>query len=406
MNSSSGISERFVAAAAATGVALGTLTACSQSEPYPAAYEGFLQPLDVSKEGVLISAEMTSNGLEPEYDPAFPAEYQGAFSVALQHPIVGLAAEQGYVAEAEVRVAARDEASYEPEGMRLVFEVSEAREHEERMYIHSTSVAAIAVHEAVHGITMPWYEAYESERLTGDADRDSNLTQLRQACAGMGEQLQRSFITKNRQDIADTYTELAATFDAVPPNAILAATYGVERLSGHADGFRDAAEAVQSNDPALYPESDGSSCQPSYVTTLPYLAAGNNAAELNGYEQVVSQSEALQRLQQTMDAEINAGFACIDDGAAINDLLGLQHESPVGHPQDNVSEATSSIISILDSHPRYLADCYQGMADNPNKKALFDLVHAILDITAYEHPELIALLEQDAGAAEVVDLFS
>lgn len=384
--------NRLLPAAAAAGVFLGSVTGCGNAAEYPA-YEGALQPLDLPERGTLLSADLS--GVEPdiEFDAALPRDYRSVFYNSLQHPIVRLASETGVVQQATAMIAETDEASYQPQEKEMIFEVSELGPDEPGMYYHSKSIAAIAVHEAVHGITYNWYQVYENNQLSGDETLDNRLADVRAACAELGELIQRDFVTDSRERLIDAYGDLAELYMST----------GQDRFAGQ---FTDAAEGLERNDVILYPESDGSTCSAPYSEHLPYLSAGKAAEQLNGYEEVMANSPELMSLKENLERNVEEAYRCVDDGFAIDDLLNIPRKSGAGHPQDNVTETASSLASILAVNPTYLPECFDSLPSGNYKEKLLDLVQAVLRVMAQENPDLMQIVMQDSDAASVVRQFS
>lgn len=320
--------------------------------------------------------EVDSKGFTSHFKKEVPGSYRKAIEASLEDPLVQYGLKSVPVDTITIRKTEYDEGEADGEHDTITLGLSNGLAAT-RVYRHSEIFTQVLVHEVTHLKSKPWYRFIHDDRK-GPASQRAARQNVVASCKPFRDAAYRSFISSNRSEIADTFSDLASQAS----------------IASQKRQYKDMATLVTEDNPNLYNElRKQNSCQ------LPFVSKMNRAI---GMIETGITPKPLQELNYKLFAYANKDFTCITDGDVAADTF---NEPPGtyshGHPWENPNEFTSSLVTALYSNPRYLEKC---LRNTPHSKQirLKQYARAVLVLT---DPKLIKILERKPVAERLIKDF-
>ncbi|MFZ2545010.1 MAG: hypothetical protein WAW80_03460 [Candidatus Saccharimonadales bacterium] len=112
--------------------------------------------------------------------------------------------------------------------------------------------------------------------------------------------------------------------------------------------------------------------------------------------------EILNCLEITVSKMLEQSFRCIDEGHSEQQQFGLEEPVSVGHPYDGPSEVASSLMTIIDTNPSYIDDCF-GSAHDPLTDSIRKLSKSVMEVSFNTTPQLESVLRKNPEASRAID---
>lgn len=353
-----------------------------------------------------------------------PNDYLEGFEAAVDNLVVGRAFETGAIARLQLMTAANPTQPGYPEhaenghffrGDGVPYATLEIDDEAggDTLYANEAVLETVAVHEAWHGINDAWYRQIGNESLGLTDPRLEALTQrVLTTCSVVRDDIYADVQQQLGDDVALAYDEAAINFraeaarmsqDATPDNDAEAHSFTVI-----GDIFARTATALRYDEARIRLGLAGNHCQGVDIYSLA------NATPDTAYDVVADLPDVMYdhpdlfgslRDVNTAIAAINSSrFTCINDGDALEAAGGYGDYIPDAHPEDDTSEAGSSLFVSVAAAPEYVAECLRQLPA-AWQEDMNDYFGAIRDAAAYVDHEAVSILYRDANTAAVLDSF-
>jgi len=327
-----------------------------------------------------------------------PPATDAGFKKGLQEPLVRLSLHEGTTTFVAIkpdsaREDKKENGEFDGSDGSVTLYVHQGASMNEGLFSNPDILPFALDHENTHALNYAWWDKLSKALYIDDPLLRQKVDRVATTCATINKTIFEQFVIADRDGLIKAYNDAGgAELPRDDLNNI--------RLNNAHDAMVASAQAVESGVPTIFtaPQHMNASCESPSVFSIPLSLA-------QGPMKLPNTPDMFKRI---IDAEIalksdeRRTFACLKEGAGIAVRINDYSAFGAGHPEDNPTEAASSIVSSLVANPEYFGKCLDRL-EPADKAALEAYASAELDLMNYVHPQIIAILRENPEAASIVD---
>lgn len=336
-----------------------------------------------------------------------PSRYSDVFEKSLQLPLARLAAEKGITpavamrhTDPQAKIASDRENGMQFSGTNMiVLDINSKRNSRGGLYEDPNYMLDIMNHEFLHALNDQWNTDISNRGNFEDEIYSAKATRLVDACYALNKDILEQYMESNRVDVAETFEDISEEAiedinEELHINPALARDF-VKKP------FELGAAALRNNDPRIYTTEQMSKPTCS-LPDLRYIFANVADVDINLLLKAYDNLSDISVAQYVLYETAAWTYKCVTEGYSQRDLMGDESVHLSGHPQDNLTEMSSSLITVLLSNPLYIPRCLETL-DDKKSALLSTYISASLDMMFYKTPEIEEIVRQNPESSEVLD---